>query len=324
LLISLYAAAQDNAAMEQARKQALDQAQSALATAMQNSPIVGRLVGPENTMLSAPVTGAPYSADEVTTFTQTLADGTHIQREDKATVYRDSQGRLRRETPTEITITDPVAGVGYTLDPNKLTARKMTVMMSRVVARRPVTPSGSEPAVAYSLDYSLDRPMRQPVAPPDPEAATAAARRAEDLSAAKMAEDQAATGGKTFWITAGGGPNTFVFLSGQTDSKTSANIQFLPSQSIEGVLAEGTSANETIPAGAIGNDRPIQVVNERWYSSELKTMIMTKHSDPRTGEEVFRLTNIRRAEPSPDLFQVPAGYQIAGPGNVSTEAGPKR
>jgi hypothetical protein len=90
-------------------------------------------------------------------------------------------------------------------------------------------------------------------------------------------------------------------------------------QSIEGVLSEGTGSSETIPAGAIGNDKPIQVVNERWYSSELKTLTMTKHSDPRTGEETFRLTNIRRGEPSPDLFQPPAGCQGIGPCTTKQE-----
>ena len=299
LVISLCAAAQDNAALDQARNK-----EDQLAKAMQNSPIVARIIGPDGSVLTAPVTGAPYSADEVTTFTQTLADGTHIQREDKATVYRDSQGRLRRETPTEITITDPVAAVAYTLDPNKLTARKMTVIMNnRVIARRPVSPSGSEPAAAATM---------LAIAPLTPAQA-----------AAKIAENVAAS--ETLTITAPrSGPNTFIFLNGQKDSKTFATSQSLGTQSIEGVLSEGTSANETIPAGAIVNDRPIQVVNERWYSSELKTMTMTKHSDPRTGETVFRLTNVRRGEPSPDLFQLPAGYQVIAPEATQTISVPRR
>jgi len=294
LLISLCAAAQDDLAMQQARsaedKAAMEQAQKAPATAMQTSTIMAKLIGSDREVLTAPVTGAPYSADEVTTFTQTLADGTHIQREDKVTVYRDSQGRLRRETPTEITITDPVAGVAYALDPNKLTARKQMVIMKRQAIQLPT-----------------------PVTSSDPGPAMMAARRAaeEGMASAKMSQDQAAAN-KTYTMTTGSGHDIFIFLNGQTYSKTSVNSQFLGSQGIEGVLSEGTSTNETIPVGAIGNDRPIQVVNERWYSNELKTTVMTKHSDPRTGEEVFRLTNIRRIEPGLDLFQVPAGYQVVG------------
>ena len=52
---------------------------------------------------------------------------------------------------------------------------------------------------------------------------------------------------------------------------------------------------------------------ESWYSDELQMVVMTKHSDPRTGDESFRVTNIRRGEPGAYLFQAPAGYQIAEP-----------
>ena len=61
-------------------------------------------------------------------------------------------------------------------------------------------------------------------------------------------------------------------------------------QMIEGVNAEGTRSVSTIEAGAIGNDRPIQVSSESWYSDELQMVVMSKHSDPRTGDESFRLT----------------------------------
>jgi len=81
-------------------------------------------------------------------------------------------------------------------------------------------------------------------------------------------------------------------------------------QSIEGVEAEGTRTTVTIPAGAIGNERPIQIVSERWYSPELQLVVMTRHSDPRFGETTYRLTNISRAEPDRALFEVPAGYTV--------------
>ena len=84
----------------------------------------------------------------------------------------------------------------------------------------------------------------------------------------------------------------------------------LGKQTIEGVNAEGTRNVSTIEAGAIGNDRPIQVTSESWYSEELQMQVMTRRSDPRTGDESFRVTNIRRGEPGVYLFQPPAGYQI--------------
>jgi TonB family protein len=84
----------------------------------------------------------------------------------------------------------------------------------------------------------------------------------------------------------------------------------LGKQLIEGVEAEGTRMTVTIPAGAMGNERPLQIVSERWYSAELQTVIMTKHSDPRFGETTYRLTNISRGEPDHSLFEVPAGYNV--------------
>jgi hypothetical protein len=41
---------------------------------------------------------------------------------------------------------------------------------------------------------------------------------------------------------------------------------------------------------------------------------MTDHSDPRSGRSTYRLLNIRRLDPDPSLFQVPADYTIQRPG----------
>ncbi|MBZ5695658.1 MAG: DUF4412 domain-containing protein [Acidobacteriia bacterium] len=89
----------------------------------------------------------------------------------------------------------------------------------------------------------------------------------------------------------------------------------LGSQTINGVLAEGTRTTRTIPAGAIGNANPIVITHERWYSPDLQTVMMTKRSDPRTGETVFQLTDIQRQEPDASLFQVPSDYTVKQGGN---------
>ena len=86
----------------------------------------------------------------------------------------------------------------------------------------------------------------------------------------------------------------------------------------------GRAATSTIEAGAIGNDRPIQIVSERWYSPDLQVDVMTRHSDPRMGEEITRLANINRAEPDPGLFQVPAGYQLVEGKQKSVIVKPKQ
>jgi hypothetical protein len=79
---------------------------------------------------------------------------------------------------------------------------------------------------------------------------------------------------------------------------------------IEGVQAEGARTVVTIPAGTIGNQAPIEIVSERWFSPELGVVVMSRRSDPRFGETTYRLQNIVRGEPSPELFQVPPDYTV--------------
>ena len=117
------------------------------------------------------------------------------------------------------------------------------------------------------------------------------------------------TGGVTqvFTRTAPAGAMTKVPFEGDSKNFTTEK---LGKQNVEGVEAEGTRTTITIPAGTIGNERPIEIVNERWYSEDLHTVVMTRHADPRSGESVYRLTNIQRAEQPHSLFEVPADYQM--------------
>jgi hypothetical protein len=101
-----------------------------------------------------------------------------------------------------------------------------------------------------------------------------------------------------------------VFYQRFDREEQSGQSESLGTQVIEGVKAEGTRLSETIPAGSIGNDQPILIVTERWYSPDLQMVIMSKRSDPRVGETTFRITNISRTEPAATLFQVPADYTL--------------
>lgn len=89
----------------------------------------------------------------------------------------------------------------------------------------------------------------------------------------------------------------------------------LGTQMINGVNAEGTRLTRTIPAGEIGNQKPIVITVEKWYSADLQETVMTKRNDPRMGETVFQMTNIQRTEPAATMFRVPADYTVkeAGP-----------
>jgi len=218
------------------------------------------ILSPEMRFDGKVVKGAPYSATAVTESTQTLSNGARITHKTTASIYRDSEGRTRREMtldrvgpfatadePTQlIFINDPVAGVHYILDQRSHTARKMAAPPDDRTPRRPPSERASEKS---------------------PERAH------------------------------GKAPG---------ESKTES----LGKQAIEGVEAEGVRSVITIPEGRIGNDRPIEIVSERWDSSELQTVVLSKHNDPRFGETVYRLTNINRAEPAQALFEVPADYKV--------------
>jgi hypothetical protein len=84
---------------------------------------------------------------------------------------------------------------------------------------------------------------------------------------------------------------------------------------MEGVAVEGTRSTTTIPAGEIGNEQPITIVSERWTSPDLKVLVMSKQSDPRFGETTYRLTNLTRGEPSPQLFEIPSDFQVIDAGS---------
>jgi hypothetical protein len=231
------------------------------------------------------IKSAPYSAQAVNEFTQTLGDGTRIHRKSSGGVYRDSEGRTRREEvgmigamlpagdmPQLTFISDPVAGVSYVLNATDKTAQRSEIA-----------------AGTFSL----------PVAPPPAGVGavgpTVVQHRSAGVVAAGMAGDFA-----TFRTSISSAQNT--------------RPESLGTKSIEGVQAEGTRTTTVIPAGEIGNDRPIETVFESWYSTQLKTVVMSRQSDPRMGDTVFRLTGITLGEPSRSLFEVPAGYSvISGP-----------
>ena len=89
-----------------------------------------------------------------------------------------------------------------------------------------------------------------------------------------------------------------------------AATEDLGEQVLEGVLARGTRQTHTIAAGAIGNELPIEIVNEQWYSPDLEAIVLRRSVDPRFGETTYRLINVDRSEPSPELFVVPQDYEM--------------
>ncbi|HTX38631.1 MAG TPA: hypothetical protein VME43_26580 [Bryobacteraceae bacterium] len=238
------------------------------------------VLGAKGGFLSAAVKGAPYSGEEVTEFTQVLADGTNIHNETHTLVYRDGDGRVRRETPDSVTIWDPVANASYFLNTKDQTYRQMPLAVQFMTT-------------SVSKDGRVGVTMRM----------------GNGMAGGGPVMMSAAPGGAPPPPPPGGGQFFFTQGLNRVSGADQAPAESLGRQTMEGVPADGTRRVDTIEEGAIGNDRPIQITSERWYSPDLRTVMMTRHSDPRTGEEIFRLTNVTRGDQPANLFTVPPGYQ---------------
>ena len=101
-------------------------------------------------------------------------------------------------------------------------------------------------------------------------------------------------------------------VSGPAGEGEQPKTESLGEKTIEGVTAEGTRTVITIAAGKIGNERPLEIVSERWYSPQLQAIVMSSHQDPRFGETVFRLTNISRDEPDASALHGAGGLHGEG------------
>jgi hypothetical protein len=84
----------------------------------------------------------------------------------------------------------------------------------------------------------------------------------------------------------------------------------LGTEMIDGVLVQGTRITVTTPTGVEGNDRPLARTCEHWRYEEMDLMLLSKCTDPRTGETTRRLDNFDRTEPDPVLFQIPPEYTV--------------
>jgi hypothetical protein len=252
-----------------------------------------RIIADAGSVEPKTVTLAPYSADQTTTTTQTLSDGNRLVHTSTAKMYRDDQGRTRiernigniggvatAEAHTIISINDPVAGVRYELQPDTRTAQKM--------AGGPVK---------KQIDA---RQKTEAMAP----------------NAVTGGTPAAAPNGELSFVTFDGGGDGpaggFVYRTDSVIVPDGAKpaTEELGVQTMEGLQVKGTRTTITISAGAEGNERPMQIVDERWYSPDLKTALKTIHTDPRMGETVFTLSNVSRSNPDASLFLVPPDYQV--------------
>jgi len=250
----------------------------------------------------APVRNAPYSAQIVTERTQTLADGNGIATRRTTMTYRDGAGRTRQEYRDDrgdlatVTIHDPVAGATFILHPRDRTAVRLAGGGRRDEARPPA-----------------ERPLRG-------DGDDVIVKRVEGLNDAERQRIQRDVRIRVSRALAESG-NTprdarmqmAPLMNGAfADIKWSAKAttKELGTRDVGGVRAEGRLRSYEIPAGEIGNRNPIVVSDETWTAPDLQITVYTKHSDPRSGDFVFRLDNLKRDEPAASLFAVPADYTL--------------
>lgn len=245
---------------------------------------------------SQPVKGAPYAAESVTETTQILADGNRIVNRQSGKEYRDSEGRTRRDNTVQpmgpwvagsktsmmSMIDDPVAGGHITLNHDEKVAHKIQTLSM-----------ASEPVVISTTEKDGQKEVRKEV-------------RVETSHQARQTRTATATVVTTMplqqdvvvWSHAGGAEGA------------GPKVEALGKRVIEGVECEGTKTVMTIDAGMIGNERPIEIVTERWSSPELKVDVLRKHSDPRFGETNYSLQGVVRGEQPKSLFEVPSDYKL--------------
>jgi hypothetical protein len=231
------------------------------------------------------VKGAPYSLEAVIESGQRLSDGNRIVHRQTVHLYRDSKGRTRREEtlaaigpwaasgtpPTMITIQDPVSGVNYFLDPQRKIASKI-----------PSMPKGKSLTVSGDSGSGL---------------ATTSVTFGPIITETSVGEGQESVFGVS------------TEPSGQ-DPRSEEKSEPLGKETIAGLSAEGARTTTTIPANTIGNERPLDIVRERWYSPDLQIVLRSKQTDPRFGETTYEVKVVDRQEPAAPLFEIPSDYKV--------------
>jgi hypothetical protein len=264
--------------------------------------------------------GKPLLAEFATEHHQDFADGNSIARTTSSTIYRDAQGRIRRESQLSvpglpsgiafakfITIVDRRLGCRWVLNPQEMVAHRYLLAQPSYVARlnaqggghlltrdaktgvvRHWHPHSFPPSVHLSQQDSMASPAAMSADSAEASAGTAGARPEEARSAgpASMRIDQP-------------------FLAAPNPVRT----ENLGEEMILGYRAHGKRVITTLPAGEIGNDRSIDIVSEQWYSPELELVMRSMHRDPWAGEFTTTVVRIRRGEQAANLFTVPSKYK---------------
>lgn len=257
------------------------------------------------------VKNVPYALDIVKERQQILGDGNQIIQRSTAKGYRDSAGRTREESVDDkgelklVVIKDPEAGIHWVLNPKLKTASKMTVPAKRARTSFTVPRDGKPQLVERRMlaDGSEQISMHPLPAPDGSAVQEGTARAAMHFTPGPTMVTHSMT-----ML-----PQMSPLVSGAFgDMKWARNAvrRDLPPREIDGIKATGLMRSYEIPAGEVGNRNAIVVSDETWYAPDLRITLLSKHSDPRTGDSVFRIENLKREEPAASLFAPPSDYTV--------------
>jgi hypothetical protein len=288
---------------------------------------------------------APYSGVGTSEIVTTLADGNRIVRTNTMKYYRDSRGRTRTEyslaaigpfTPDQaqsvVTITDPLEGKRYVLhsarkhadilpllpelrmgkdaDGKEAGVARATTKGDVVYMRKTFTaadgPGSERLGVMVGPRVTGPAPVGPPVMVMSQTIAALPPANAGFIMQYAAPPPGAAVGGSC-------APN----------AKPLPAPASMGERIVEGLKVTGTRMEYTIDAGAVGNEQPIVVSSEQWFSPELGVVVASTVRDPMMGDTTYNLEQVSRAEPDPSLFAIPSDYtttDIAAQGGVFFES----
>ena len=302
------------------------------------------------------VKGAPYCAEAVHETVQWLPDPAgaapnRIVRQSSTRLCRDGEGRTRQEVaqggrPT-VYLRDPVSGEAWLLDAERKTARKLgqrshvEVEMgydtsawreyaermrewARSLTDRARSHADAAVAVAGAQRAATTTTLSHPTPPTPPSPPTVPTpptpptpviiERDVQVQVLRFNTDADRTAQGAMAL-----PPGVQMRSLSMAPRGPGSLSPLPAKDIEGVRANGERTTWTIEAGKVGNERPIQIVREVWTSPDLMLTLATRDFDPRSGEQNYRLKDLKRGEPDAALFRVPADY--TKPATASSRTG---
>jgi hypothetical protein len=269
-------------------------------------------LGPMMRMHGRLVKNAPYSAEGVSERQHNLADGNQITNKTSSLSYRDSNGSTRQEMRDAkgelrtVTIHNVPEGATYILHPADKTATK-------IAPDREIGRIAGEAARARIEALRKEGKLAAIEHKDGEEIIVKRIERGDRDAHSQIREEVRVRVAPNININPDINVNINPVIAGAFgDMKwaAKATTKELGTREMEGVKAEGKLRSYEIPAGEVGNRNPIVVSDETWYSPELQVTVYSKHSDPRSGDSIYRLANLKREEPAAALFSVPSDYTV--------------